>query len=116
MPNFPTSIIRAPLRYPRPLRVIRALSSAVGSRIVVDNGEAALRLAIADGGIARLADLIAADAVREGKLRPVLKEATFAEPVPLSAVYPQGRYRMPKVRVFLDFLVEQYGQCPWCQA
>jgi DNA-binding transcriptional LysR family regulator len=44
----------------------------VGSRVLVDSGEAALRLALAGGGIARLADLIVADAVREGRLKPVL--------------------------------------------
>jgi DNA-binding transcriptional LysR family regulator len=85
----------------------------VGSRMLVDNGEAALRLAIAGGGITRLADLIVADAVREGKLQPVLKGSYVAEPVPLSAVYPQGRHRMPKVRAFLDFLVERYSHAPW---
>jgi DNA-binding transcriptional LysR family regulator len=87
----------------------------VGSRMLIDNGEAALRLAIAGGGIARLADLIVADAICEDKLEPVLRDVTFAEPVPLSAVYPQGRHRMPKVRAFLDFLLERYSHCPWRQ-
>jgi DNA-binding transcriptional LysR family regulator len=85
----------------------------VGNRISVDNGECALRLAVAHGGIVRLADLIVADAIREGKLTSVLKESAMAEPVPLSAVYPQGRHRMPKVRAFLDFLVERYSDNPW---
>jgi DNA-binding transcriptional LysR family regulator len=85
----------------------------VGNRISVDNGESALRLAVAHGGIARLADLIVADAVREGKLTSVLQDSAVAEPVPLSAVYPLGRHRMPKVRAFLDFLVEHYSHNPW---
>jgi DNA-binding transcriptional LysR family regulator len=68
---------------------------------------------VADGGIVRLADSIVVDAVREGKLRPVLTDSLVAESVPLSAVYPQGRHRMPKVRVFLDFLVERYSHSPW---
>jgi DNA-binding transcriptional LysR family regulator len=83
------------------------------SRILVDSGEAALRLAIAGGGIVRLADLVVADAVREDSLRPVLTESHIAEPVPLAAVYPQGRHRMPKVRAFLDFLVERFSHAPW---
>ena len=85
----------------------------VGSRVLVDSGEAALRLAIAGGGIARLADLIVVDAVREGRLKPVLSRRHVAEPVPLSAVYPHGRHRMPKVRAFLDFLVERFSNPPW---
>ena len=88
----------------------------VGNRLQVDSGEAALRLAIAGGGIARLADLIVADAVGAGQLHPVLEDSHVAEPVPLSAVYPQGRHRMPKVRAFLDFLVQQFGHGPWRQS
>jgi DNA-binding transcriptional LysR family regulator len=83
------------------------------SRVLVDNSEAALRLAIAGGGIARLADLVVADAVREGRLEPVLTESHVAEPAPLAAVYPQGRHRMPKVRAFLDFLVDRFSHAPW---
>jgi DNA-binding transcriptional LysR family regulator len=85
----------------------------VGSRVLVDSGEAALRLAVAGGGIARLADLIVADALREGRLEPVLAPTHVAEPIPLSAVYPHGRHRMPKVRAFLDFLVERFSGAPW---
>ena len=88
----------------------------VGNRMLVDSGEAALQLAIAGGGITRLADLIAAEAVREGKLVPVLEQSAVVEPVPLSAVYPVGRHRMPKVRAFLDFLVERFSGSPWCRA
>jgi DNA-binding transcriptional LysR family regulator len=83
------------------------------SRVVVDSGEAALRLAMAGGGIARVADLLVSDAVREGSLVPVLLDSHVAEPMPLSAVYPQGRHRMPRVRAFLDFLVERFGHMPW---
>jgi DNA-binding transcriptional LysR family regulator len=87
----------------------------VSSRILVDSGEAALRLAVAGGGITRLADLLAAEAVCEGRLKPVLTGSHVIEPVPLSAVYPQGRHRMPKVRAFLDFLVERFSHAPWRQ-
>jgi DNA-binding transcriptional LysR family regulator len=85
----------------------------VKGQVQVDSTEAALRLAIAGGGIVRLADLIACHAVRNGRLRPVLVKSHVGETVPLSAVYPRGRHRMPKVRVFLDFLVEHFGHAPW---
>ena len=85
----------------------------ITSHILVDGSEAALRLAIAGGGIVRLADLVVADAIREGHLRPVLTDSHVAEPVPLAAVYPQGRHRMPKVRAFLDFLVARFSHAPW---
>jgi DNA-binding transcriptional LysR family regulator len=87
----------------------------ISSRVSLDSGEAALRLAIAGGGITRLADLIVAGAIREGRLKPVLEERHLAEPAPLSAVYPQGRHRMPKVRALLEFLVERFSHAPWRQ-
>ncbi len=85
----------------------------IKSRIVVDSGEAALRLAIAGCGITRLADLMVSEAIRDGRLKSVLAESHVVEPVPLSAIYPQGRHRMPKVRACLDFLLERFGHAPW---
>jgi DNA-binding transcriptional LysR family regulator len=90
---------------------IRAIE--VKARVRVDRGEVALRLAIAGGGIIRIGDLLAADSVRQGRLIPVLVESFAADRLPLSAVYPQGRHRMPKVRAFLDFLVKHFGYAPW---
>jgi DNA-binding transcriptional LysR family regulator len=88
----------------------------ITSRISVDSGEAALRLAIAGGGIARVADVLVSGAIRTGALKPIMTESHVVEPVPLSAVYPQGRHRMPKVRAFLEFLVERFGHAPWREA
>jgi DNA-binding transcriptional LysR family regulator len=85
----------------------------VKTRVLIDSGDAALRLAIAGCGITRLADLVVSEAIRHGRLEPVLAESHVADPVPLSAVYPQGRHRMPKVRAFLDFLVERFSHAPW---
>jgi DNA-binding transcriptional LysR family regulator len=85
----------------------------VTSRILVDSGEAALRLAVAGGGIARVADVLVSEAIRAGALKAIMAESHVAEAIPLSAVYPQGRHRMPKVRAFLEFLVERFGHAPW---
>jgi DNA-binding transcriptional LysR family regulator len=85
----------------------------VGPRVQVDSGYAALQLAIAGGGIVRLTDMIVAQAVREGRLEPVLSESHVVQVLPLSVVHPQGRQRMPKVRAFLDFIVERFSHPPW---
>jgi DNA-binding transcriptional LysR family regulator len=87
----------------------------IKSRVLVDSGEAALRLAIAGCGITRLADLITEQAVRQGSLVSVLVESHVAESMPLCAVYPHGRHRMPKVRAFLDFIVKRFSHNPWRQ-
>jgi DNA-binding transcriptional LysR family regulator len=84
-------------------------------RVTSDNGEAALQLALDGGGIVRLADVIVGEAIRRGRLVPLLTDVHKRELLPLSAVYAPGRHRLPKVSVFLDFLVERFGSAPWRQ-
>jgi len=106
------SLIPSPQRWPfRDNGHVRSVD--IPSRILVDSGEAALRLAIAGAGITRVADVLVTDAIRAGQLKELLTENHVAEPVALSAVYPQGRHRMPKIRVFLDFLIERFSRAPW---
>jgi DNA-binding transcriptional LysR family regulator len=35
------------------------------------------------------------------------------EDIPIFAVYPSSRHLSPKVRVFVDFLIETYGTKPY---
>jgi DNA-binding transcriptional LysR family regulator len=87
----------------------------IGARVTTDDAEAAIRLAVAGAGIIRLADVICAGPINAGELVPVLADAHHVEPFPLSAVYLAGRHRLPKVRVFLDFLSERFAHAPWRQ-
>ena len=91
----------------------KAVGVDIMSSITVDSAEAALQVAIAGGGITRVGDMLVGQALRDGQLVPVLSSCHIAERVPLSAVYPAGRHRMPKVRAFLDFLVERFAHAPW---
>ena len=84
-------------------------------RVTSDNGEAALQLALDGVGIVRLADVIVGEAIRLGRLVPLLTDVHKREPVPLSAIYALGRHRLPKVSVFLDFLTQRFGAAPWRQ-
>jgi DNA-binding transcriptional LysR family regulator len=85
----------------------------IAPRVTTDNAEAALRLALEGGGIVRLGDPVVAEPVRRGLLVPLLTDVHHPEPLPLSALYLAGRHRLPKVRVFLDFLIERFGSAPW---
>ena len=85
----------------------------VRPRVTTDDAEAALRLAIEGAGIVRLSEVIAGDALRRGELVPLLAATHHVEPVPLAAFYPPERNRLPRVAVFLDFLVERFGKAPW---
>jgi DNA-binding transcriptional LysR family regulator len=85
----------------------------IAPRVVTDNSETALRLALAGGGIVRLGDPIVADPIRRGDLVPLLGEVHVSEPLTFWALYLAGRHRLPKLRVFLDFLVEKFSGAPW---
>lgn len=85
----------------------------VRPRVVTDNAEAALRMAIEGGGIVRLSDVIVGDPLQRGDLVPLLTATHHVEPFPLAAIYPAGRNRLPRVAVFIEFLRERFGHAPW---
>jgi DNA-binding transcriptional LysR family regulator len=82
-------------------------------RVTTDDAEAALRLAIEGAGIVRLSDVIVGDPLRTGELTALLTDSHHVEPFPLSAIYPAGRNRLPRVAVFLEFLIERFTSAPW---
>jgi DNA-binding transcriptional LysR family regulator len=85
----------------------------IGGNVVANNAETVLQLAVAGVGITRLADVIVGEAIRRGALIPILTDWHHVEPVPLFVTYPSGRHLAPKVRVMVDFLVEEFGRAPW---
>ncbi len=88
----------------------------VRPRVSTDDAEAALRLAIEGAGIVRLSDVIVGSPLREGQLVALLTDSHHVEPFPLAALYPAGRQRLPRVAVFIEFLVERFGHAPWRSA
>jgi DNA-binding transcriptional LysR family regulator len=77
------------------------------------SADALLQLAVLGLGIIRLSDVIVGAAIRDARLVPVLEEVHHREPLPLHAVYPQGRHRSPRVAAMIDFLVERFAAAPW---
>jgi len=57
--------------------------------------------------------MMVGEPIRQGLLVPLLTDVHDPEPLPVSAIYLAGRHRLPKVRVFLDFLVERFASAPW---
>lgn len=82
-------------------------------RFVANNVEGLLAVAVAGAGVARLPDAIAARELRQGQLVRIL--AAWEDEVPIWAVYPPGKHLSPKVRTFVDFLVEALAAEPWLQ-
>lgn len=91
----------------------KTIEQPIQGRIIVDNAEAALRIVLAGGGVARGANMQIAQAMREGLITPILPRFHHHNPSSISAVYLQGRQRLPRVRVFLDFLKEKFSASPW---
>ena len=85
---------------------------AVSGTFTSDNADLLLDVALAGLGIARLADFMVARAVREGTLVPLLVESQVPETFPIHALTVPGRHRAPRIRAFVDFLVEQFGRSP----
>ncbi|MDF1790820.1 MAG: LysR family transcriptional regulator [Thalassobaculaceae bacterium] len=77
-------------------------------RLMSNNGTALAAAAERGMGVVQMPNFIVGDAVREGRLEEILAE--YRKPdVGLFAVYPAGRPLAAKVRAFIDFAVEVFG-------
>ncbi len=77
-----------------------------------NNGETVFEMALAGLGIARLARFLVEPGIRAGRLKMVLQDYYRDINVPIHAIYPTRRHLSPKVRAFVDFLVEKYTPHP----
>ena len=75
----------------------------------MNDGQSLLNAAIGGLGIAYLPSFLYADAMREGLLVDAIPELPV-DLLGIYAVYPPGRYTQPKVRAFIDFLVDQFRE------
>ncbi len=85
----------------------------VNGPVVADSAHMLLRLAINGAGIIRFGDIIVAQAIHDGRLIPVLENLQQPESFPLWVIFLPGRQRTPRVKAFLDFLMERFGTAPW---
>ncbi|MTI09047.1 LysR family transcriptional regulator [Curvivirga aplysinae] len=77
-----------------------------------NNGESIHDMVLNGGGIARLAEFLVAKEVEDGKLIRVLTDFYRDIEIPIHAVYPSRRHLSPKLRCFVDFLVEKFSPVP----
>ncbi len=69
----------------------------------VNNAESLLDATISGAGIAHMATFVAAEAVRAGKLRMVLRDFVSVGPA-VSVVYLPNKHLSPRLRALVDFL------------
>jgi DNA-binding transcriptional LysR family regulator len=86
---------------------------AVSGDVTSDSSDVLLELALEGHGIIRALEVLATPYIRRGRLVPLLADVHVEEPTPVWAVTPAGRNRVPRVRAFVDFLVEELGNAPW---
>ena len=72
-----------------------------------------IEMACAGVGIVRIAEFCAADYLRSGQLVPLLQAFESTNDQPIIAYYRTRKHLSPRIRVFLDFLQEEFGQQPW---
>jgi len=88
----------------------------VSGNFVTNNGEAQHYAALQGLGIARLATLLGGEKLKRGELVEILREFEPPSRLFFWAIYPQNRYVAPKLRVFIDFLLEKLSPIPpWDQ-
>lgn len=85
--------------------------TSVRGRVSANNGEALAIAALAGLGIALLPDFIAAGKPCLGKLERVLPG--WADVGAVWALSPHNRHVAAKVRLFVEFLAEQWSEPPW---
>jgi DNA-binding transcriptional LysR family regulator len=81
--------------------------------VSADSADMLLQLAIRGAGVLRLSEHVVARSIHEGLLQPLLQDAQDTQTNPLYALLPPGRHQAPKVRAFIDFLIERLGPAPW---
>jgi DNA-binding transcriptional LysR family regulator len=78
------------------------------SRLRLDSGEAIRDAAIAGLGIGFLPDFLVAEDLAAGRLRQVLS-GLEADDVKIVTIYPDKRLLEPRVRHFIDLMVDEIG-------
>lgn len=86
-------------------------SIKVNGPVCADNGDILRASAISGLGITLLPTFIVGSDINEGRLQQVLPDYCPPE-ISIYAVFPSRRYLSAKVRTFVDFLSEYFGNTP----
>jgi DNA-binding transcriptional LysR family regulator len=105
--SFETSLNRWEFQGSDGPRVVRTAGSFEANNAVVLH-EAAL----AGIGLFRAANFVVAPDIEAGRLVPVLQDYELENRVAIYAVYPHARHLSPKVRAFVDMLVDAFTPVP----
>ena len=78
------------------------------------NDAETLYLAVLAGvGLAHMPTFVIGPALASGKLVAIFRDKRKASGARMSAYYPRAKHRLPKVRVFVDYLVGTFQNKEW---
>nr|WP_314584800.1 LysR family transcriptional regulator [uncultured Pseudomonas sp.] len=81
----------------------------VSGSMIVNSSPAMRQAALSGMGIAMLPDVLVSEDLQAGRLVPLLQQ--YQPPSrPMWLMYPQDRYRLPKVRHFVECALTEWGQ------
>ena len=85
----------------------------VNPRLSATSADSVRQFALMGLGIVRTNDFNVDKDLRAGRLVPILADQHYPERIPMHALYPHDRHRLPRVAVMLDFLGEIFGGVSW---
>jgi LysR family transcriptional regulator for bpeEF and oprC len=85
------------------------IQTSLRGPIALDEENSYVAAAEAGLGIAQIPAFVLKEAMERGSLDLLLGD-WFAEPAPLNVVYPQNRHLSVKIRVFVDWVAELFGE------
>lgn len=88
----------------------------VSGTVRSSNGSSLFQLCLAGVGIMRLAEHLAIPAMRAGQLVPLLADYQAEDDTAIHVVFLPERKLVPRIRVFVDHVVEAFRQPPWTAA
>jgi DNA-binding transcriptional LysR family regulator len=106
---FPTTLQGGVWHFVRGPEGGERIEVAVHGSLQANAVEVMRDLALAGVGLTLLPGYLAGDDIRARRLVPVLSEWEIESGSQLYVVYLPNRYLAPKLRVFVDFLVERFG-------
>ena len=94
------------------MEALKASSRDQTSVLMCNNGEVLAKAAIAGEGYVLQPTFIVGEAIQQGKLKIILPDFE-PEPMALYAVYPHRKLLTTKLRAFIDFMDNYFGNPPY---
>lgn len=91
----------------------KKVSVAVNGNFQCISGVASASMCSANVGIGRMAEHLAVPAIQRGELVPLLQEFQPTDEQGIYAVFARERPTHPRIRAFVDYLVERFRTPPW---